>query len=359
MATKKITRIACGGRALYIPAANDQSQYISSSRNNVFGATSSQHYWRLKDTIKITSSGGSTWVSSNTYPNAIIKFYIKGSESGLARINFEINCDRDINTNPNWNNTAYANFIKSSGHNFSCIGDNKFKGDIYFYTEITAYGSAHLGPAASEGSGYSVQITYEDVSETIVTNPSTSTIPLGTLNPPSVTSPTDGSILNNNSSVVNNAKVTFTFKHPYITQSNGVNANVNTRAYLDIYDFSIDSWFGDRIWSNNSYNSNVTESLTTTTLTYGHNYLVYVGIKITGDNSQAATAIRFSLMQHPTVTAGTFITKAQMDLLRKYKNYTPDEVSQYSKILAVDGRTYSSATINNTTKINASWYNNA
>ena len=48
-----------------------------------------------------------------------------------------------------------------------------------------------------------------------------------------------------------------------------------------------------------------------------------------------------------------------MDLLRKYKNYTPDEVSQYSKILAIDGRTYSSATINNTTKINASWYNNA
>ena len=46
-----------------------------------------------------------------------------------------------------------------------------------------------------------------------------------------------------------------------------------------------------------------------------------------------------------------------MDLLRKYKNYTPDEVGQYTKILAVDSRTYSSATIN--TEINASWYNNA
>ena len=239
--------------------------------------------------------------------------YIKGSKGGLAKINFEINCDRDINTNPNWNNTAHANFIKSSGHDFSCIGDNKFKGDIYFYTEITAYGSTHLGPAASEGSGYSVQITYEDISETVITNPPTSSIPIGTLNSPSVISPTDGLILNNNSSVVNNAKVTFTFKHPYITQSNGVNANVMTTAYIDIYDFSTNSWVGNKIISDYSYNSNVTESLITPTLTYGHNYLVHVGAFITGyysPDKTASTTVHFSLMQHPTVTAGTPITKA-------------------------------------------------
>lgn len=77
----------------------------------------------------------------------------------------------------------------------------------------------------------------------------------------------------------------------------------------------------------------------------------------TGYNSGYTNSGACTLMAHPTVTAGTVITKAQMDSLRTYKGNTPTAVTQYATIAASVGTTYSSASAGNS--ITASWYNNA
>lgn len=57
----------------------------------------------------------------------------------------------------------------------------------------------------------------------------------------------------------------------------------------------------------------------------------------------------------PTVSAGTQITKTQMDSLRSFYNNTPTAVTQYDTAKASVATTYKSATAGNS--ISASWYN--
>ena len=65
--------------------------------------------------------------------------------------------------------------------------------------------------------------------------------------------------------------------------------------------------------------------------------------------------LTFTYLTKPTVSAGSVITKTQMDALRSFYDNTPTAVTQYDTAKASVATTYKSATAGNS--ISASWYN--
>lgn len=80
-------------------------------------------------------------------------------------------------------------------------------------------------------------------------------------------------------------------------------------------------------------------------------------------DSAAAWEVKITTVVHPTVSAGTVITKAQMDSLRSYRiavgGSTPTAVSQGGVAYASHGNTYRSGLTAGSTVIDDAWYNGA
>lgn len=143
----------------------------------------------------------------------------------------------------------------------------------------------------------------------------------------------------------------------------GAGNNVTIGGYYCILVNSTSSTtvLGGKSASTNS--STLTATFTNCTpATMGNNSTIYAAVSTTsgtptGYNSGYKYSGACTLMAHPTVTAGSLITKAQMDSLRTYKGNTPTAVTQYAAITATVGSTYKSVTAG--TSITAAWYNGA
>lgn len=86
-------------------------------------------------------------------------------------------------------------------------------------------------------------------------------------------------------------------------------------------------------------------------------------IKMTGNTggicSYNQSPVTIVTSYKPTVSAGSVITKAQMDSLRSFLSNTPTAVTQGAVATATVGNTYKSGLTAGTTKMTADWYNSA
>lgn len=79
-------------------------------------------------------------------------------------------------------------------------------------------------------------------------------------------------------------------------------------------------------------------------------------------SNYTAWEVKITTVVHPTVSAGTVITRAQMESLRTYKNalgVSPTAVTQGGIVYASHGNTYKSGLTAGTTIIDDAWYNGA